>query len=129
VAKAYSLLDREGSLLLGDHKLEDSDIQGAAGFVRRSVNNMLKWAGGIIGAERQEEEGRTSSKFLGIQSIRYARCPMVLQNGLGENNYRLGWFRHTLPPSWLSSIGPNFALLPDPPIIGQRSLPRLMLAY
>lgn len=52
VAKAYYLLDRGGSLLLGDHKLEDSEIQGAAGFVRCSVNNMPKWVGGIIGAER-----------------------------------------------------------------------------
>lgn len=129
VAKGYSILDNGTRLLLGDPKLEDGDIQGAAGFIRSSVNDMLRWAKAIMEAEDEAKRGVKSSKLPGIELTRCAHRPMTLENGLGENSYGFGWFRHTLPSRWLSSIGPNFALLPDPPIIGERSQPVLALAH
>jgi Beta-lactamase/Domain of unknown function (DUF3471) len=137
VAKGYSVLD-DGSLLsLGAVQLNDGDIQSAAGGIRSTVNDMLAWAKAIMEAEKKEpsvrhlkprsstEEGLLS----GIGMTRCAHRPITLEDGLGENSYGLGWFRHTLPSRWLGSIGPNFALLQDPPVIGQQSPPRLALAH
>jgi len=137
VAKGYSVLD-DGSLLsLGDPLLEDGDIQGAAGFVRSSVNDMLTWAKAIMVTENQERGMRSleigselgDHPLRGISLARCAHRPITLENGPGENAYGLGWFRHTLPSSWLGSIGPNFALLKDPPIIGRKSKPRLAVSH
>jgi CubicO group peptidase (beta-lactamase class C family) len=128
VAKGYSILLDGSPLNLGDPKLEDGDIQGAAGFVRSSVNDMLKWAKAILEAEDEATDTK-SSKLPGISYTRCSHRPMVLENGIGENSYGFGWFRHSLPSKWLSSIGPNFALLQDPPVIGQNSRPILTLAH
>ena len=46
-----------------------------------------------------------------------------------ENSYGLGWFRHMLPSSWLGSIGPNFALLPEPTVINSDGPSRLAIAH
>lgn len=129
VAKGYSVLQDKSPLDLGDPKLEDGDIQGAAGFVRSSVNDMLKWAKAIMEAEDEEAHGDKSCKLPGISFTRCSHRPMILENGLGENSYGFGWFRHTLPSKWLSSIGPNFALLQDPPVIGQKSRSLLTVAH
>ena len=142
VARGYSVLD-DGSLWsLGDPQLEDGDIQGAAGFIRSSVNDMLAWAKAIMEAEKGDPGRRHLDPGAVIKSevtkpglpsnIALTRCahhPITLENGLGENSYGLGWFRHTLPSRWLGSIGPNFTLLQDPPVIGQKSPPRLALAH
>ncbi|KAG5746481.1 hypothetical protein H9Q69_011830 [Fusarium xylarioides] len=129
VAKGYTILQNGTPVDLGDPKLEDGDIQGAAGFVRSSVNDMLKWAKEVMEAEEETKSGIRPSKLPGIDFTRCSHRPMTLENGLGENSYGFGWFRHTLPSKWLSSIGPNFALLQDPPVIGQYSRPILTLAH
>ncbi|KAJ4252022.1 hypothetical protein NW762_011323 [Fusarium torreyae] len=129
VAKGYTVLQDGTPLDLGDPKLEDGDIQGAAGFVRSSVNDMLKWAKAVMEAEEEAKNGINSLKLPGIDFTRSSHRPMTIENGLGENSYGFGWFRHTLPSKWLSSIGPNFALLQDPPVIGRNSRPVLTLAH
>ncbi|OAQ58493.1 beta-lactamase family protein [Pochonia chlamydosporia 170] len=129
VATGYSILDGGTALPLENPQLEDGGIQGAAGFARSSVNDMLLWAKAVMEAE---DEAKKRGKSPGLPGIEFARCahrPMTLENELGENSYGFGWFRHTLPSRWLSTIGPNFALLPDPPIIGADSCPRLAVAH
>ena len=64
-----------------------------------------------------------------MQIMRCGHRPITLQGNGYENTYGLGWFRHMLPSSWLGSIGPNFAFLPDPPVINQAGPPRLAIAH
>ncbi|KAF7561163.1 hypothetical protein G7046_g2978 [Stylonectria norvegica] len=129
VAQGYSILDSGSALPLGDPKLEDGDIQGAAGFIRSSVNDMLRWAKAVMESEAPLDKDLKSPTIPGVEFARCSHRPITYENGLGENSYGFGWFRHTLPSRWLGSIGPNFALLPDPPIIGQSSEPKLALAH
>lgn len=143
VARGYSVLDDGDAMPLGDPQLGDGAIQGAAGFVRSSVNDMLMWAKAVMEVESEAAElakvstkttngAEKESKSSTLPGIEFARCshrPMTLENGLGENSYGFGWFIHTIPSRWLSTIGQNFALLPDPPIIGEKSRPRLAVAH
>jgi len=139
-ARGYSVLD-DGSLLpLSPSALDDGSPQGGAGYVRSSVRDMLTWARAVMEAEvdnfdqdnaldvEQDGNGRRNP----LRQMQLQRCghrPITLQGSGYENSYGLGWFRHMLPSSWLGSIGPNFALLPDPPIINQAGPPRLTIAH
>lgn len=138
VAKGYSVLDNGELLPLSDPKLEDGSVQGGAGFVRSTARDMLAWAKSVIEAERAEvsaQEDATSalnrnkSGLVNIAFSRSAQRPITYEPGGLENSYALGWFRHMLPSKWLGSIGPNFTLLPDPPLIGKSSAPRLAIAH
>ncbi|KAF2105690.1 beta-lactamase/transpeptidase-like protein [Lophiotrema nucula] len=136
VATGYSVLD-DGSLLpSADPKLEDGSVQGASGFIRSTVSDMLSWARSIMLAEgdskplRQHRQDEDRSCVLdGIEFTRCARRPITYDCGVNENSYGLGWFRHQLPSKWLGSIGPNFALLPDPPVIARTGGSRLTICH
>ncbi|KAH6615500.1 beta-lactamase/transpeptidase-like protein [Chaetomium sp. MPI-SDFR-AT-0129] len=119
VATGYSVLDGGSVLPLRDPQCFDGSVQAGAGFVRSTVNDMLRWA----------KRGQSPVLLPGISFTRCAHRPLILENGLGENSYGMGWFRHTIPSRWLGSIGPNSGLLDDPPVIGKDSTPRLALAH
>ncbi|KAL2182953.1 beta-lactamase/transpeptidase-like protein [Thermothelomyces heterothallicus CBS 203.75] len=129
VAIGYSILDDGSVLPLRDPQCRDGSVQAGAGFVRSTVNDMLRWAKAVMDSEKAEARGETPM-LPGISFTRCAHRPLVMEDGLGENSYGMGWFRHTLPSRWLSSIGPNSKLLDDdPPVIGKNSPPRLALAH
>ncbi len=129
VATGYSVLDDGSVLPLRDPQCFDGSVQAGAGFVRSTVNDMLRWAKAVMDSERAEASGETPVLLPGISFTRCAHRRLILENGLGENSYGMGWFRHTIPSRWLSSIGPNSGLLEDPPVIGKDSEPRLALAH
>lgn len=146
VAIGYSVLDNGSLLPHDDPQLADiprdrntrphqdgyTGLQGASGFVRSSVNEMLLWAKAILVAEREERDpSRTPSTPLrGIGYTRTAQRPIDSRPGGLENSYGLGWFRHMLPSRMLGSIGPNAALLEDdPPVMGRASRPLLTIAH
>ncbi|KAJ5640467.1 hypothetical protein N7528_000092 [Penicillium herquei] len=136
-ARGYSILDDGSPLLNGSLGLEDGEIQGASGYVRSTVQDMLKWANAVMEAE--ENEGSVDEKILAELSfenplrqmgmIRCAHRPIILGTEGYENSYGLGWFRHMLPSQYLASIGPKFSLLPEPPVINQKGPPQLTIAH
>jgi CubicO group peptidase (beta-lactamase class C family) len=136
IARGYSVLD-DGSLFPLEHpRLEDGDIMGGAGYVRSTVNEMLIWAKAVMEAEAREaagpddsHNGSPSSPLKQILQTRSAQIPIAYNHGGYEQAYGLGWFRHMLPSEWLGSIGANFPLLPDPPVIGKGGPPRLAIAH
>ncbi|KAF2195030.1 beta-lactamase/transpeptidase-like protein [Zopfia rhizophila CBS 207.26] len=137
VATGYSVLD-DGSLLPhSDPELEDGGVQGASGFVRSSVNDMLTWAKSLMIVESRPADSLKPDSgsyeayniLRNVEVTRCARRPIIFDEGLKENSYGLGWFRHSLPSKWLGSIGPNFALLQDPPVIGEFSESRLTICH
>ena len=139
-AQGYAVLD-DGSLFpLDPSALDDGGPQEGAGYVRSSVRDMLTWAGAVMEAEaddfdqthvlkvEQEKTGRHNPLHQ-KQLLRCGHRPITLR-GIGyESTYGLGWFRHMLPSFWLGSIGPNFALLPDPSVTNQAGPPRLTIAH
>lgn len=130
-ARGYSVLD-DGTLFpLELSALDDGSPQGAAGYVRSSVSDMLIWARAVMEAEG-DGFTKTLSKDNPLRQMQILRCahrPITVEGNGYENSYGLGWFRHMLPSAWLGSIGPNFALLPDPPIMNQEGPPRLTIAH
>ncbi|KAG8409096.1 hypothetical protein J3459_017799 [Metarhizium acridum] len=116
VATGYSVLDQGPALPLEDPQLEDGGIQGAAGFVRSSVNDMLTWARAVIAAEDEAERRGKSSRLPGIEFARCARRPITLENGLGENSYGFAWFRHTLPLDSYPRSSQTLHFYPTPPL-------------
>lgn len=131
VATGYSVLTDGSVLPLRDPQCFDGSVQAGAGFVRSTVNDMLRWAKAVMDSEKAEASGQADLPALlpGISFTRCAHRPLILENGLGENSYGMGWFRHTIPSRWLGSIGPNSGLLDEPPVIGKDSPPRLALAH
>ena len=139
VARGYGVLDHGPPLLQSPPALEDGALQGASGYIRSSVHDMLLWAKAVLGAEEAEEDHfslkstdpktDTTNPLKQITQARSAHRPVVLGAKGYENSYGLGWFRHMLPSKFLSSIGPNFALLPDPPIVNKDGPPRLTVAH
>ena len=139
-ARGYSVLD-DGSLLpLRPSALEDGNPQGGAGYVRSTVRDMLTWARAVMDAETddfdrhslrdsQQEKGGGYNPLRQMQLLRSGHRPITIQDKEYENSYGLGWFRHMLPSSWLGSIGPNYALLPAPPVINRNGPPRLTIAH
>jgi CubicO group peptidase (beta-lactamase class C family) len=137
-ARGYSILDNGSALLNESPGLEDGEIQGASGYVRSTVRDMLTWAKAVMEAEENGQKG-SQEPPAGLQShtnplrqMRMTRCahrPIVLGEEGCENSYGLGWFRHMLPSRFLCSIGPNFSLLPNPPVINQNGPPRLAIAH
>ena len=139
VARGYSVLD-DGSLLpLGPSALEDGNLQGGAGYVRSTVRDMLIRACAVMEAEDDDfdphclnHSRQTPERKNPLRQMQLLRCghrPINYQSMGYENSYGLGWFRHMLPSSWLGSIGPNFTLLPDPPVINRDGPPRLAVAH
>ena len=139
-ARGYSVLDDGSVLALGSSALDVSSPQGAAGYVRSSVRDMLTWARAVMDSEAdgfdqdqasnctRDEKGRHNPPRQ-MQLIRCGHRPITLQGNGYENTYGLGWFRHMLPSSWLGSIGPNFALLPDPPAVNEAGPPCFTVAH
>ncbi|KAJ6003842.1 hypothetical protein N7540_013124 [Penicillium herquei] len=118
--------------------LEDGELQGASGYVRSTVQDMLKWASAVMGAEENEakcgeklstELDASANPLRQMRMIRCAHRPIVLGEEGFENSYGLGWFRHMLPSRYLASIGPNFSLLPQPPVINGNGPPQLKIAH
>lgn len=137
-ARGYSILDNGVPLLNESSGLEDGEIQGASGYVRSTVRDMLTWAKAVMEAEEisqnvsQEAPEGLKSQGNPLRQMRMTRCahrPIVLGEEGGENSYGLGWFRHMLPSRYLCSIGPNFSVFPDPPVINQQGPPRLTIAH
>jgi len=133
-AKGYTVLDNGTQICRGYPGLGASDAQGAAGCVRSSVNDMLKWASAVMKAELLAAHGKTSDLLPGIEYTRMAHRPIVDENWLGENTYGMGWFRHTIPSRMLGCIGPSYnnRLYGDePPVInaGPDSRPRVTIAH
>lgn len=138
--RGCSVLD-DGSLRsLSLSALDDGSPQGGAGYVRSSVRDMLIWVRAVMEVEVHnfdqdhtslvEQDGNGSRNPLcQMQLLRCGHRPVTLQGTGYENTYELGGFRHMLPSSWLGSIGPSFALLPDPPIINKAEPPRLTIAH
>ncbi|KAJ2902095.1 hypothetical protein MKZ38_001004 [Zalerion maritima] len=133
IATGYSVVDNGTLLPLDDPRLEDGAAQGAAGFVRSTVNDMLAWAKAVMEAESQQHAREASVGFdgllPGIALTRSARRHITSDPTGDEDCYGLGWFRHTIPSRWLGSISPNFMLLPDPPVIGRLSQRRLAISH
>lgn len=130
VARGYSILNDGSSVPLPDPDLRDTGLQGASGFVRSSVGDMLTWAKAVMEAEDTLDPSECHPALRDIAFTRAARRPIVVDGGSFENSYGLGWFRHMLPSPWLGSIGPNFSLLADdPPVIGKKSPSRLAIAH
>ncbi len=136
IAKGYSVLDNGSLLLLGDPALQDGTAQASAGFVRSTVNDMLKWANTLMQAEmRQSDQGDLHGDDLlpGVAFTRLARMPITTDSidstDRAENRCALGWFCHTIPSRWLGPVSPNFVLLADPPVIGRESPARLALCH
>jgi CubicO group peptidase (beta-lactamase class C family) len=134
VAVGYSVLD-DGSLSSHeDPELEDGGVQGASGFVRSTVHDMLIWAKSVMLAEARltSSSSRIDEPCHILHDIETTRCvrrPITFEGGLSENSYGLGWFRHQLPSRWLGSIGPNFTLLPDHLVIASSSGDRLTMCH
>ncbi|KAJ5936782.1 hypothetical protein N7466_003232 [Penicillium verhagenii] len=137
-ARGYSILDNGSALLNDSLGLEDGEIQGASGYVRSTVRDMLAWAnavmeaeekGGISGEEPPTDLQNGTNPLRQMRMIRCAHRPIVLGEEGCENSYGLGWFRHMLPSRYLSSIGPNFSLLPDPPVMNRDGPLRLAIAH
>ncbi|KAI9733264.1 MAG: hypothetical protein M1834_003348 [Cirrosporium novae-zelandiae] len=138
-ARGYAVLDDYSLHPLELPALNDGSLQAGAGYVRSSVRDMLTWEKAVMDAETETEQvdgnhplassSLSSNPLKQMQFIRYAHRPMTLEASEYENSYGLGWFRHMLPSSWLGSIGPNFALLPDPPVMNQDGPPRLTIAH
>jgi CubicO group peptidase (beta-lactamase class C family) len=133
VARGYSVLDDGSSFPQNHPRLEDGDILGGAGYVRSTVKEMLIWAKAVMEAEAMEAEGPGDScggtPLRQVLHTRSARTPMIYNHGGYEASYGLGWFRYVLPSKWLGSIGANFPLLQDPPVIGKNGPPRLTIAH
>ncbi|KAJ5093523.1 hypothetical protein N7456_009384 [Penicillium angulare] len=139
-ARGYCILDKEPPLLVESLGLQDGELQGASGYIRSTVRDMLTWANAVMEAEEKEAgEGFSSTSTLGLETLstplrqmRMIRCahrPIAIGKDVRENSYGLGWFRHTLPSKYLSSIGPNFSLLPDPPVMNQSGPEKLTIAH
>ena len=140
IAVGYSVLD-DGSL--SEWKLpvlEDGSLQAGAGYVRSTARDMMIWAKavmeaegsqtfGLSHAETKQDTAYAESPLQQMPFIRTAHRPMIEEKSPFENSYALGWFRHMLPSSWLGSIGPNFGLFADPPVINARGPPRLAIAH
>ncbi len=141
VATGYSVLD-DGSLFTWDQSaLEDGQPQGTAGYVRSTVRDMLTWAKAVMEAEKDDGPSSFNRQVNGngheaieqvlrqMAYIRTTKRPMIDEKSPLENSYALGWFRHMLPSSWLGSIGPNFGLFAEPPLINASGCPRLTIAH
>ena len=136
VARGYSVLD-DGSLLrLEEPDLQDGSAHAGAGCVRSTVNDMLTWAKAVMVAESRQsraEEGILSQQehLPGMAFTRTAQRPLTpdTRETKGEDSYGLGWFRHTIPSKLLGFTSPNFSLLPEPPVIGIDSRPRLTICH
>ena len=139
-ARGYSVLDDECLLTLRPSALEDGNPQGGAGYARSTVRDMLTWASAVMDAETDnfdcqsltDVQPEKNERYNPLRQMRLMRCghrPITHKDTGYENSYGLGWFRHMLPSSWLGSIGPNFALLPDPPVINRDGPPRLTIAH
>lgn len=140
VAIGYSVLD-DGSLSKWELPvLEDGSLQGGAGYVRSTARDMMVWAKAVMEAEKPlnfdtghtrllRETDSENPPLRQMPFIRTAHRPMIEEKSPFENSYALGWFRHMLPSSWLGSIGPNFGLFSDPPIINASGPPRLAVAH
>ncbi|KAB8208568.1 beta-lactamase/transpeptidase-like protein [Aspergillus parasiticus] len=116
-------------LFMDSPGLEDGSIQGASGYLRSTVQDMLVWANAVMEAEDESPTPQHSNPLRQIRMTRCAHRPIVLGENGYENSYGLGCFRHMLPSKYLSCIGPNFSLLPEPPVINQDGPPRLAIAH
>lgn len=134
-AKGYALFNDASVLPFAPSALQDGSLQGASGYVRSTVNDMLTWANAVLEAE--DHESLDSGSFAPssqnplrqMNRIRCAHRPIVFGKPGLENSFGLGWFRHMLPSKYLASIGPNFSLLPEPPVINKEGPPRLKIAH
>lgn len=133
-AKGYAVYNDASLLAFSPSALEDGSLQGASGYVRSTVNDMLVWANAVLEAEDHESlhSASSTSSPNPLRQMNYIRCahrPIILGEPGLENSYGLGWFRHMLPSKYLASIGPNFSLLPEPPVINKDGPPRLTIAH
>ncbi|KAL9026483.1 MAG: hypothetical protein Q9196_004857 [Gyalolechia fulgens] len=113
-----------------------------ANYVRSTAHDMLTWHMGKAVMEAEEDDGPSSfdhevngkgheriwQVLRQMAYIRTTKRPMIDEKTPLENSYALGWFRHMLPSSWLGSIGPNFGLFVEPPVINASGCPRLTIA-
>jgi hypothetical protein len=134
IAKGYSILEDNSALPVKNPSIEDGSPQGAAGMVRSSVNDMLKWARAVMQAESGHFEFATAvpsgnNPLPGVGFTRQAHIPITSELVEGENVYGLGWFRHKIPSRLLGFVSPNFPLLPEPPVIGVESSPKLTISH
>lgn len=97
--------------------------------MRSSIRDMLAWAKAVIKAENDRLIPIKQNPLRHIQLTRCTHRPIIREGGCYENSYGLGWFRHMLPSSYLDSIKPNFALLPNPLIINKDGPPRLTITH
>lgn len=102
---------------------------------------MLTWAKALMEAESDDQPssfnrevhsngpGASEQVLRQMAYIRTTQRPMIDEKSPLEISYALGWFRHMLPSSWLGSIGPNFGLFAEPPLINASGCPRLTIAH
>ncbi|KAK6820424.1 hypothetical protein RU639_007600 [Aspergillus parasiticus] len=128
-AREYSILNDAQPLFMDSPGLEEGSSQGASGYLRSTVQDMLVWANAVMEAEDESPTPQHSNPLRQIRMTRCAHRPIVLGENGYENSYGLGCFRHMLPSKYLSCIGPNFSLLPEPPVINQDGPPRLAIAH
>ena len=130
IAAGYSILDDGSAYRLKPPEIHDGKTSGAAGYVQSSVHDMLIWAKAIMEEDSAEQPPTTSPNPIKQRDVMCRAHLPIMESTTGcEDSYGLGWFRHTLPSSLLGSIGPNFALLRDPPIINAMGPPKLSIAH
>ncbi|KAE8313646.1 beta-lactamase/transpeptidase-like protein [Aspergillus transmontanensis] len=128
-ARGYSILNDAPPLFMDAPGLEDGSIQGASGYLRSTVQDMLVWANAVMEAEDESPTPQPSNPLRQIKMTRFAHQPIDLGENGYEDPYSLGWFRHMLPSKYLPCIGSNFSLLPEPPVINQDGPPRPAIAH
>ncbi|RAQ58744.1 hypothetical protein COH20_006848 [Aspergillus flavus] len=128
-ARGYSILNDAPPLFMDSPGLEDGSIQGASGYLRSTVQDMLVLATAVMEVEEESPIPQHSNPLRQVKMTRCAHRPIVLAENRYEDSYGLGWFRHMLPSKYLSCRGPNFSLLPEPPLINQDGPPRLAIAH
>jgi CubicO group peptidase (beta-lactamase class C family) len=117
VVTSYAILEDGSHLPFDVPVLEDGGLQGAAGYVRSTVRDMLIWAKAVMDAEASEiglcgtNATENHTVLYDIALCRSAFRPIVHEDSPLENTYGLGWFRHMLLSKWLGTIGPNFGWL------------------
>lgn len=84
-AKGYALFDDVSVLPFAPSALPDGSLQGASGYVRSTVNDMLLWANAVLEAEDQVslDSGSTApsssqNPLRQMNHIRYAHRPIIL---------------------------------------------------
>jgi CubicO group peptidase (beta-lactamase class C family) len=126
-ARPYTTLDNASPVLVGDVKLSDQTLMGAASGARSCVQDLLVYYHAFLKAHKyQAETGETftpNSPFKHAVSILSPHTAIPVSN-FPNHAYCLGWVKAQLPAP-MGIIGPNRGRLGETPTIGQGRLSSL----